>query len=50
MVEFQPIELIFQASNFVTVGLHFSIATVRVLDDLVNNELRVTTSVEALNP
>jgi hypothetical protein len=50
MVEFQPIELIFQAPNFVTVGLHFSIAAVRVLHDLVNNELRVATSVEAPNP
>ncbi len=42
MVEFQPVELIFQASNFVTVGLHFLIAAVRVIHDLVNNELRVT--------
>jgi hypothetical protein len=50
MVEFQPIELIFQAPNFVTVGLHFLVAAVRVLPDLVNNELRVATSVEAPNP
>jgi hypothetical protein len=50
MVEFQPVELIFQASNFVAVGLHFSIAAVGVLHDLVNNELRVATSVEAPNP
>jgi hypothetical protein len=50
MVEFQPIELIFQAPNFVTVGLHFLIAVVRVLHDLVNDELRVATSVEAPNP
>jgi hypothetical protein len=50
MVEFQPLELIFQAPNFVVVGLHFSITTVGVLHDLVNNELRVATSVEAPNP
>jgi hypothetical protein len=50
MVEFQPIELIFQTPNFVTVGFHFLIAAVRVLHDLVNNELRVATSVEAPNP
>jgi hypothetical protein len=50
MVEFQPVELIFQAPNFVAVGLHFSITTVGVLHDLVNNELRVAMSVEALNP
>jgi hypothetical protein len=50
MVEFQPVELIFQASNFITVGLHFLIAAVRVLHDLVNNKLRVATSVEAPNP
>jgi hypothetical protein len=50
MVEFQPVELIFQAPNFVAVGLHFSIATVGVLHNLVNNELRVATSVEASNP
>jgi hypothetical protein len=50
MVEFQPIELIFQAPNFIAVGLHFSIAAVGVIHDLVNNELRVATSVEAPNP
>jgi hypothetical protein len=50
MVEFQPIELVFQASNFVAVGLHFSIAAVGVLHDLVNDELRVAKSVEAPNP
>jgi hypothetical protein len=50
MVEFQPVELIFQAPNFVAISLHFSIATVGVLHDLVNYELRVATSVEAPNP
>jgi hypothetical protein len=50
MVEFQPVELIFQALNFVAIGLHFSITAVGVLHDLVNDELRVATSVEAPNP
>jgi hypothetical protein len=47
MVELQPIELVFQAPNFVALGLHLLIVAVRVLHDLVNNELRVATSVEA---
>jgi hypothetical protein len=50
MVEFQPVELIFQAPNFIAIGLHFLIAAVRVLLDLVDNKLRVATSVEAPNP
>jgi hypothetical protein len=50
MVEFQPVELIFQAPNFVAVGLRFLIEAVGVLYDLVNNKLRVATSVEAPNP
>jgi hypothetical protein len=39
MVEFQPVELIFQASNFVVVSLHFLVAAVGVLHDPVNDEL-----------
>jgi hypothetical protein len=35
------VELIFQAPNFVAIGLHFSIAAVGVLHDLVNDKLRV---------
>jgi hypothetical protein len=50
MVEFQPVELILQAPNFIAVGLHFMIASVGVLHDLVNDELRVAPSVEAPNP
>jgi hypothetical protein len=50
MVELQPVELVFQAPNFVVVGLHLSVATVGFLHDLVNDKLRVTTSVEAPNP
>jgi hypothetical protein len=50
MVEFQPVELVLQASNFVAVGLHLPIVAVGVLHDLVNDKLRVATSVEAPNP
>jgi hypothetical protein len=50
MVEFQPVELIFQAPNFIAIGLHFSVAAVEVLHDLVNDKLRVAPSVEAPNP
>jgi hypothetical protein len=50
MVEFQSMELILQAPNFVAIGLHFSIAVVGVLHDLVDDELRVAPSVEAPNP
>jgi hypothetical protein len=50
VVEFEPVELVFQASNFVAVGLHLRITVVGVLHDLVNDKLRVATSVEALNP
>jgi hypothetical protein len=50
VVELQPVELVFQASNFVAVGLHLPVAAVGVLQDLVNDKLRVAMSVEAPNP
>jgi hypothetical protein len=50
VVELQPIELVFQAPNFVAIGLHLPVAAVGVLHDLVNDKLRVATSVEAPNP
>jgi hypothetical protein len=50
MVEFQPVELVFPAPNFVAVGLHLLVAAVGVLHDLVNDKLRIATSVEAPNP
>jgi hypothetical protein len=46
MVELQPVELVFQAPNFVAVGLHLPIVAVGVLHDLVNDKLRVATSVD----
>jgi hypothetical protein len=50
VVEFQPVELVLQASNFVAVGLHLPIVAVGVLHDLVNDNLQVAMSVEATNP
>jgi hypothetical protein len=50
VVELEPVELVFQAPNLVAVGLHLCVATVGVLHDLVNDKLRVATSVEAPNP
>jgi hypothetical protein len=37
MVEFKPVELVFQAPNFVAVGLHLPVVAVGVLHDLVND-------------
>jgi hypothetical protein len=50
VVELKPVELVFQAPNLVAVGLHLPVAAVRVLHDLINDKLRVATSVEAPNP
>jgi hypothetical protein len=50
VVELEPIELVFQAPNLVAVGFYLQVAAVGVLHDLVNDELRVTASVEALDP
>jgi hypothetical protein len=50
VVELESIELVFQAPNLVAVGLHLPVAAVGVLHDLVDDELRVATSVEAPNP
>jgi hypothetical protein len=45
-----PVELVFQAPNFVAVGFHPPVAAVGVLHDLVDDKLRVATSVEAPDP
>jgi hypothetical protein len=50
VVELQPVELVFQAPDFVAVGFHPPVATVGVLHDLVDDKLRVATSIEALDP
>jgi hypothetical protein len=50
VVELEPVELVLQAPNLVAVGLHLPVAAVGVLHDLINDKLRVATSVEAPNP
>jgi hypothetical protein len=50
VVELKPVEHVFQALNFVVVGLHLPVAAVGVLHDLVNDKLRVATNIEASNP
>jgi hypothetical protein len=50
VVELEPVELVFQAPNLVALGFHLWVATVGVLHDLVNDKLRIATSVEAPNP
>jgi hypothetical protein len=47
VVELEPIELVLQAPNLIAVGFHLRVAAVGVLHDLINDELRATTSVEA---
>jgi hypothetical protein len=50
VVELEPVELVFQAPNLIAVGFHLWVAAVGVLHDLVDDELRVTASVEASDP
>jgi hypothetical protein len=50
VVELEPVELVFQAPNLIVVGFHLRVAAVGVLHDLVDDELRVTASVEASDP
>jgi hypothetical protein len=50
VVELEFVELVFQAPNLVALGLHLPVAAVGVLHDLVDDKLRVATSVEAPNP
>jgi hypothetical protein len=50
VVELESVELVFQAPNLVAVGLHLPVAVVGVLHDLVDDKLRVATSVKVPNP
>jgi hypothetical protein len=50
VVELEPVELVLQAPNLITVGFHLRVAAVGVLHDLVYDKLRVATSVEAPDP
>jgi hypothetical protein len=50
VVKLESVELVLQAPNLITVGFHLRVAAVGVLHDLVDDKLRVATSVEALDP
>jgi hypothetical protein len=50
VVELESVELVLQALNLIAVGFHLWVTAVGVLHDLVNDELRVTASVEASDP
>jgi hypothetical protein len=50
VVELEPVELVLQVPNLIAVGFHLRVAAVGVLHDLINDELRVTASVEASDP
>jgi hypothetical protein len=50
VVKLEPVELVLQAPNLITVGFHLRVAVVGVLHDLVDDKLRVATSVEAPDP
>jgi hypothetical protein len=49
MTELDAVELVFEGSHDVAVGLHLVIVTTRILHDLVDHELRVPPNVEAFN-
>ena len=46
VVEFETVELIFKATYQFAVRLHFGVMTIRVLHDLVDDELRIAPYVE----
>jgi hypothetical protein len=49
VVELDVVELVFEGSYGVAVGLHLVVMTNRILHDLVNHELRIPPDVEAFN-
>jgi hypothetical protein len=50
VVELEPVELVLQAPNLIAAGFHLRVAAMGVLHDLVDDKLRVATSVEASDP
>jgi hypothetical protein len=50
VVELEPEELVLQEPNLIALGFHLRVAAVGVLHDLVDDKLRVATSVEASDP
>jgi hypothetical protein len=48
-VKLDAVELVFEGSYGVAVGLHLVVVTTRILHDLVDHELRVPPDVEAFD-
>jgi hypothetical protein len=49
VVELDAVELVFEGSHGLAVGLHLVIVATRILHDLINHELRIPPHVEALD-
>jgi hypothetical protein len=49
VIELDALELVFEDSYGVAVGLHLVVVTIRILYDLVDHELRVPPDVEAFD-
>jgi hypothetical protein len=49
VTELDAVELVFEGSHGLAVGLHLVVVATRVLHDLVNHELRIPPHVEALD-
>ena len=47
MIEFEAIEFVLQPSDFLAIRSHLGVVTARLLHDLVDNQLGVTSDVEA---
>ena len=50
VIEFEAVELVLQSSDFLVVHNHLGIMVARLLHDLVDNQLGVTSDVEASDP
>jgi hypothetical protein len=50
VVELKAVKLVFKAPYLFTVGFHLEITVARVLHDLVNYELRITSNIEVSDP
>jgi hypothetical protein len=49
MIELDLVELVFEGSYGVALGLHLVVVTTHILHDLVDHELRVSPDVEAFD-
>jgi hypothetical protein len=49
VIELDTVELVFEGSYSVAVGLHLVVVTTHILHDLVNHQLRVPPDIEAFD-